>query len=425
MNNSPVDGIHQLNNINTIDGMHQFLQEEFSVEISCRGRKFKINGEEFTLNALVKKVQSIASSELPADKTASQQLCDISHRIKQMDLDGNTELRKQNIFLKIATFFRRLFGNLFCNRKAIMAELLQSRLIETFSKIPKEFVQSVVGAYKTIDSELDQLKEENKKGLLQTILINYYRKEDIKDTKKQTEKLYKNLLELYEELGLDRDYKKLFSLIRGEPLHVLFMLSSINDKSFFKDYQRQDFKWNTKEDEKLYLAICKIRLFEFNELSRAVNNLNTCYKDIKKILDVENLISKAIETHEKLKKTRSGDEEKMIKKNLFTFLKKQKPVFDSDIAIKYGSMLVDLPEMCSCKFDLKFIIENLFDKNLHIIFILSHQGNTFANILLNDLDHYLSQEFKWSNGFREKFENLKEFNQRKLVLKDEALTENC
>jgi hypothetical protein len=206
-----------MNNISTIDGMHQFLQQEVSVEFSCRGRKFIINGEELTLNAIVKKVQAIACTELPADETANEQLCDISHRIKQMDREGNIELAKQNFFLKIATFFRRLFGNFGFDRKAIMAEMLQTRL---------------------------------------------------------SEKLYEDLLKLYKKLEHDPDDKKFFSLTEDEPLHVLFMLSHHKAKSFFKNYQKPDFKWKTDKEKKLFLAISEMRLLELNELNKAVNNVH-------------------------------------------------------------------------------------------------------------------------------------------------------
>jgi hypothetical protein len=402
-----------MNNISTIDGMHLFLQNEFSVVISCRGRKFKINGEELTLNAIVKKVQSIASTSMPDDETANQQLCDISHRIKQMDREGNIELGKQNFFLKIATFFRRLFGNLGFNRNTILADI-QSRplkmLVTAFSNISKDLMESELKIYEDFNSQYQALKanEKNDPKVLKNIKencdinnINRLAKfsEDQINAYKKADKNYGKILKLYKNHSHDSDLKILFDSIQADRTHVLYLLTLIEDKSFIWEYLKNDSKWKT-EDNKIFFGICEMNQMAKNKLIEHVKKLNEFYEKLDwNGHSVKEYLDECLELSEKVKTVDLEGLKKLIDELTQKFNPK-----DSDT--KYLSTVSKLESLFNSKSDYEFVLKNLVDNDQHLLIF-------FLNSLKTELMDYLSQDFEWPNKVvKGKFEKLKGINLR-------------
>ncbi len=130
-----------IKNLNSVEEIHSFLYPEnyigkgIQVKVDWTGRKYIYKDEEFRLNDLVRQVQEIAQTA-KHDANTNSNIRQIVEKIRVLDRRGDKVLEEKNILLKVATFFRRLFGNLVFNRKQIL-----NKLVSQFNTVIVEKIQ--------------------------------------------------------------------------------------------------------------------------------------------------------------------------------------------------------------------------------------------------------------------------------------------
>jgi hypothetical protein len=400
---------------NNLDSIHKFVSKDFSVKISCSGRKFIIEGHEFALKDIVKKVKAAATSISPADETANKKFYEIAARIKEMDRKGDDKLEMQNFFLKIATFFRRLFGNLGFDRNANMASMIQARLIETFASVSKDLVKTELKTYEHFDSLYSELHDDEKNDLQiiekkKTICKEQYLKRREKkfseaeiNSYEESREIYCKLFELYRVQSGDLNLNKLFKSIQNDPLHVLYLLSQIEDYSLVLEYQNHEFNWNSDEERDIFSTICETCRIGINVLINPIKKLNTNYEKLKKEADIKGYLKVCFKLIENVNKIHNSDK---LKELVEEYNDLRFSIGKSDNDDLYESAFLKLENLCKCSADVNFIIKNLSDKNWHLLY--SYLGTEYKPII-----NFIHYEYEWPNKeTREKFEKIKEFKQK-------------
>lgn len=128
--------MQSLENLKSVEEIHQFLildekgkklnikNDGFDVQVNYTGRKYfhKRLQVSFRLNDLVKRI-SESTENAEHDTSTNRKVNEILARVRHLDKRGDSILGKKNILIQIATFFRRLFGNLGFDRHAVLKSI--------------------------------------------------------------------------------------------------------------------------------------------------------------------------------------------------------------------------------------------------------------------------------------------------------------
>lgn len=111
----------KLNDIKSLDDFEKFLNEDWSCAIKkWGGRVFIHDKNTYHLNQFVKHFEVLTSK--PYDAEQVKRIAVRIHAINHLPLTY------QNVFLKISTFVRQFFGNLFYCREKIINELIKGKI---------------------------------------------------------------------------------------------------------------------------------------------------------------------------------------------------------------------------------------------------------------------------------------------------------
>ncbi len=118
--------MHALNS-NTLDEYKTFLKK-LNPKIGCFGGRFyKFEGKDITfkLNDIVRAFQRIIKN--PSQSTDDTKINAVIKEIRNLDQKAQNQLEKKSLIIKIVTFIRQFFGNLFFDKYKVLKEIQFSK----------------------------------------------------------------------------------------------------------------------------------------------------------------------------------------------------------------------------------------------------------------------------------------------------------